>query len=120
MQPYLPAGVSLPYSNLTMLDIQSWVSQKAERIMFTYGEFDPWSARMFDPIKENADNHRYVVEHGNHGSTFWDLPNDSRDEAIQVLSRWFGKSPNLSINKSMNREKTLEELEYKIRRKLKL
>lgn len=120
LQMLLPEGVSLPYSNKAMLDIQAWVKNEAEKMLFTYGEFDPWTAGMFDPIRENADNHRYIVANGNHTSSFMNLPDALRNEFIQILSMWFNKSPKLDMNKFIQEEQYLEDVEINMRRKLKL
>ena len=89
---YPPNGVTKVFDPAPMLDIQTWVSTSAERILFIYGENDPWTAGAFDvpPAAQARDNHRYVVPSGNHGSRLSQLPEPQRSEAYALLARWLG------------------------------
>ena len=39
-----PEGITKPYSNESMLKIKSFLDTSAEKMLFIYGEYDPWSA----------------------------------------------------------------------------
>jgi hypothetical protein len=89
---YPPFGVTKAFDPAPMLDIQTWVSNSAEKILFLYGENDPWTAGAFEvPAAAQArDNHRFVVPNGNHGSHLALLPEPQRSEAYALLARWLG------------------------------
>lgn len=92
---YLPAGTSPTYDDATAMDdIDQWVKNDAERIMFVYGGADPWYAGAFDPGNA-ADTHLYVVPGGNHGSLIADLPAADKTDALDVIERWTGVRPSL-------------------------
>lgn len=105
---YTPKGVPLSYSNLLMKDVQAWTRNQSNRMMFVYGEFDPWSAAEF-PISQDANQrYKFVVPGGNHGSTFMDLPPSHRAAAIRILSVWLNKNP---VPASRRQARSLEKLE---------
>jgi hypothetical protein len=89
---YPPMGVAKVFDPAPMLDIQAWVKASAEKILFIYGENDPWTAGAFEvpPAALARDNHRFVVPNGNHGSRLSQLPEPQRDEAYSMLTRWLG------------------------------
>ena len=89
---YPPLGVTKIFDPAPMLDIQSWVNTSAEKILFIYGENDPWTAGAFEvpPAAQARDNRRYVVPGGNHGSHLSLLPEPQRSEAYTLLARWLG------------------------------
>lgn len=87
---YPPFGVTKTYSVAAMNDVQAWVSTEAQRLLFVYGENDPWTAGAFQvPAEAGArDNHLYIVPAGNHGSRLSQLPTPQRTEAYALLSTW--------------------------------
>lgn len=123
-EPYslLPIGVSVTYSDSAMKDVKDWVAKESQGIIFVYGEFDPWTAGAYVDINKDADNYNYVVPNANHLAGFSGLSEDLRAEALATLSRWFNKPlPLKSLNKKYkSKNDDLEEIEYKVRKKLKL
>lgn len=61
------------------------------RILFIYGQFDPWSAVM--PDDPHKDNIRFYIEPGgSHRTRILTFPEETRDEIIGLLSDWlYGK-----------------------------
>jgi PS-10 peptidase S37 len=89
----LPPGIKHHYTELPMKDIEHWVRDEAQNLMFIYGEFDPWSAGALKDVNANGDNHVYYVPQGNHTSSTNDLPLELKNEAESVVSRWLNKAP---------------------------
>jgi len=116
IEQYLPKDQNVSYREAAMQDIKSWVADKAEGIMFVYGEFDPWTAGAFRDIR-SGDNHFFLVEGGNHGVSFNSLKGAERDRAMSVLSRWFNKSE-VPLPSFDFRNTFLEDVEFKMRRNL--
>jgi PS-10 peptidase S37 len=75
-----------------MPEVQAFVGLFGKRLMFIYGENDPWVAGQFQVIAAQ-DSYKYIVPKGTHGSSFTDLPEPQRSESIATLSRWLGVSP---------------------------
>ena len=89
-KPYLPAGSGeYQYSNKTMLDVASWVDQNSEKIMYIYGEFDPWSAGKFDLGQSTQrDSLVFTAPAGNHGAKIAGLVDSEKLQAISKLKKW--------------------------------
>jgi hypothetical protein len=77
-----------------MADVAAWLSTEGERILFIYGETDPWSAGAFDPGGAK-DSHKFVVPGGNHGANIKGLDPADRTKALDALAAWTGVSPNV-------------------------
>ncbi|MFJ2772916.1 S28 family serine protease [Streptomyces sp. NPDC087300] len=84
----LPAAMRGTYENKTIADVDRWVKTKGKRMMFVYGENDPWSAEKFTP--SHRDSHRYVVPGANHGASIAKLPEPQQTEAVATIKRWAG------------------------------
>ncbi|HZJ55118.1 MAG TPA: S28 family serine protease [Myxococcaceae bacterium] len=95
-QTYLPSSVPTPvYGDAEMRDIQSWVTTQGSRLLFIYGEIDPWSAAAFE-LGQAADSFRLVAPGGNHLSGIHDLAAQDRAAALEALGRWAGVT--VSVN----------------------
>lgn len=86
----LPAGTTLDHDPAAMLDISAWLAGEGERLMFVYGEWDPWSGGAFDPSGA-IDTHVYWVAEQDHtGAVLGALPDAEFDEALAILEGWMG------------------------------
>lgn len=113
LQQYMPAdGKDIPYSSTLMHDVERWVRDDAENIVFVYGEFDPWSAGAF-PEGTGSGMHHFVVPRGNHSANFTELTGADRQKALSVLEEWFGRAP---VAKEFAKGSTLDELEFQARK----
>ena len=83
---FIPAGEVTTFDAAAMPDVNQWVATSARRMMFIYGEFDPWSSRMFEP--SSHDSHRFIVAGGNHGSNIAQLSDEDRATAQATLAQW--------------------------------
>ncbi|MEU6796465.1 S28 family serine protease [Nonomuraea wenchangensis] len=84
----LPAELRARHQPLPMLDVDLWVRGQSERMMFVYGQNDPWSAERFTP--SGRDSYLYVVPGANHGANIASLPDAEQREAVATLRRWAG------------------------------
>jgi hypothetical protein len=85
-----PVGVDVPTFDATaMMDIDNWVQTNGSRLMFIYGQWDPWSAGEY--VLGNAtQSSLYVHAQGTHGSEFGDLVTADREAAYQTIETWAG------------------------------
>jgi hypothetical protein len=84
---FLPAGTAPVFDAAVMPEVRDWVSANGERMMFVYGEHDPWSTRMYDPAAAR-DQVRYVDPGGNHGAKLRTLEAADRAAATARLEQW--------------------------------
>jgi len=109
-----PPGVPATYSPASMADVNSWAKTRSGRVMYVYGEYDPWGAARF-PIRPASDSFLFVEAGGNHGATVLTLSEADRAEAVETLARWLDKEPEPGAAKG---GPTLEDLEREALRRL--
>jgi len=84
------------YDPAAVFAAASWVREDAERVLFLYGQYDPWTAGAFD-LGSNRSVARYVVPAGTHGSAIGDLPDADETDALAALEDWTGVQPSLMV-----------------------
>ncbi|HEU4536366.1 MAG TPA: S28 family serine protease [Polyangiaceae bacterium] len=89
---YPPAGVPKPFDPAPLADVAAWLAAEAERVLFLYGEYDPWTAGAFAPSGAR-ETRSFVVPRGNHGAQLLDLPAAEREQAFAALASWTGVTP---------------------------
>lgn len=109
---YAPKGVPYTYSNALMKDVNSWVRNYSSKMLFVYGELDPWSAAMHPLNQDAKERYKFVVPGGNHSSTFMALPPSQKAAAIRILSGWLNKKP-VSVGRSPVPSLELIEAQYR-------
>ncbi|WP_030784293.1 S28 family serine protease [Streptomyces sp. NRRL S-920] len=82
----LPAAMRGTYNGATVADVDRWVKSSGRRMMFIYGQNDPWSAERFTPSRH--DSYRYEVPGANHGASIAALPEAERTKAVATIKRW--------------------------------
>ncbi|MBT2488753.1 aminopeptidase [Streptomyces sp. ISL-96] len=85
----LPADMRTSYDGRVIKDVDRWVATRGERMMFVYGQNDPWSAEQFKPSKH--DSHLYVAPNTNHGALISKLTPAERARAEATVKRWAGQ-----------------------------
>jgi len=87
-----PPGSNPTYDATVMADVAQWVAADGERLMFIYGEFDPWTAGAFD-LGAAADSFIFVDPGGTHGARIGRLDPEDMEAAMEILHRWTGVTP---------------------------
>lgn len=93
----VPDAIEPKHEPAAMLDVDLWLRLSGRRMLFVYGENDPWSAEKFAPGPGTRDSHWYTVPNGNHGSSIGALPTPLRTEATQILQKWMGVAVNTAV-----------------------
>jgi hypothetical protein len=88
----LPPGVTTVFDSEVMPDIEQWIATEGDRLMFIYGEYDPWTAGMVE-LGDATDSFIFVDPGGTHGSHIRTLESEDRDAALAILQRWTGVTP---------------------------
>lgn len=100
-QEDLPPGVPVrPLSQHLMREIHQWVRAHGNRLLFTYGQFDPWSDQRFTLGPGSRDSAIYTIAGGNHLSPYTDLPAAQAKAFVTKLKTWAGLSSSKNSAKS--------------------
>lgn len=75
-----------------MPDVAAWLAGEANRMLFVYGEYDPYSAAAFDPASA-PESARFFAPGGDHGSLIADLAPADQEAALALVSAWAGVAP---------------------------
>lgn len=94
----LPAELRRAHHPLPMVDVDLWVRTAAERMLFVYGENDPWGAERFTPSRR--DSALFVAPGANHGARIAQLSPDDAAQATAMLRRWAGTPATVEAQRS--------------------
>jgi hypothetical protein len=109
---YVPADISMRFNSRVMADVDRWVRTAGRRLMFLYGDNDPWGAEPFRLGRGTRDSYWYNVAGLNHsGRLIAQLPADQRAEATTALLRWTGQSAQAAPQVFNSRLDTYDELQ---------
>lgn len=92
VEDYPPLGVPKPFDPQVMEQVHAWVRDHGQRILFVYGENDPWTAGSYEP-NLGGDSHLFTVPGGNHGANLGRLPEPDLSTATAVLRGWIPSAP---------------------------
>ena len=84
----LPAELRRPHNPVPMVDVDLWVRTVSSRMIFIYGENDPWGAERFTPSRR--DSALFVAPGANHGANISRLSAADNADATAMLRRWAG------------------------------
>jgi hypothetical protein len=89
-------GKTPTFDPKSMKDVSDWLGTKGERILFVYGQTDPYSAAAFD-IGAAQDTFEFFAPGKNHSAALVNLVDADRSVAFDALERWTGKAPVLPV-----------------------
>jgi hypothetical protein len=82
------------YDPTAMFGILDFVDRSGDRLLFVYGEWDPWiKGRVV--LGQAADSQSYIVPEGTHAAEIRQLKSGECDTAAAMLERWTGVTPQL-------------------------
>lgn len=88
----LPAGLPAYDGGAAMHDIDAYVREQGDRLLFIYGEWDPWTASPFE-LGNATDSLLLVQAQGTHSARLARLAPADRDAAFARLEAWTGVAP---------------------------
>jgi hypothetical protein len=89
-QSYIPRDLVPRFQPLAMLDIDAWVKLLGRRLLFVYGQNDPWGAEPFRPGPGTKDSLTYTAAGWNHGANISRLTAAEAATATAAVQRWAG------------------------------
>ncbi|WP_127552516.1 S28 family serine protease [Actinoplanes sp. OR16] len=94
----LPEELRRRHNPVPMIDVDLWVKTASQRMLFIYGENDPWGAERFKPSKR--DSALFVAPGANHGANIARLNPADNAAATAMLRRWAGVTASVSTFKT--------------------
>ncbi len=85
-----------------MHDIDDFVENDGDRLLFVYGEWDPWTGGKYD-LGNATDSALFIQTQGTHGSRLTRLSSTDQDAAFAKLEDWTGVAVLSSSNKPAQR-----------------
>ncbi|MEV6343280.1 S28 family serine protease [Actinoplanes sp. NPDC051851] len=96
----LPPELRRRYDPRPMRDVDAWVRTSSERMLFVYGQNDPWSAERFTPSRH--DSALFVAPGANHGAKIAGLDAADNAAATAMLFRWAGVTASLAATDAVD------------------
>lgn len=90
----LPAGVPVYDGGAAMTDIDTFVKTESSRMLFIYGEWDPWTGGAYT-LGQAADSLLLVQPQGAHSARLGRLGEADRARAFEKLEAWTGVRPTI-------------------------
>ncbi|MGH3352953.1 MAG: aminopeptidase, partial [Nocardioides sp.] len=87
---FVPRDIKMRFDPSVMRDVDSWVRNHANQMLFVYGEADPWGAERFRPGARTEDSYVFTAPGMNHGANVAGLVADERDLATARILEWAG------------------------------
>ncbi|MEA5004937.1 MAG: S28 family serine protease [Rikenellaceae bacterium] len=87
---FLPEGSEYKFDNSLYKKLKKFVATTDKKMLFIYGEFDPWSSVKVDEPKN--DNVVVLVQpEGSHRARISNMPDSLKNEAIEIIKRWLSE-----------------------------
>lgn len=87
---FLPGGSEERFDKGLYRKLKRFVARTDEKMMFIYGEFDPWSAVKISEPKSSSIV-VFVQPAGSHRARINTLPEEMKREAVETLNRWLSE-----------------------------
>ncbi|ARZ70013.1 aminopeptidase [Streptomyces sp. HU2014] len=114
---YVARDIPMKFKPKAMADIDRWVRNDSRRMLFVYGQNDPWSGEPFNLGRNAAarDDYRFYAPGGNHGANIAQLVADDRAKATAEVLEWAGVAP-AAVRKDATHAKPLAPFDAKLDR----
>ncbi len=70
-----------------MKKVNHWLQTDADKMLFIYGEYDPWSATSV-VLNGNKKCKKYINPKGSHRTRIKSFPDSTKNEIIETLKKW--------------------------------
>lgn len=85
----LPTAAPAYDGGAAMRDVDGWVQQEGDRLLFVYGEWDPWTGGKFE-LGQATDSARFIQAQGSHAAKLAGLATADAAAAYVRLEAWTG------------------------------
>ncbi|MER7758313.1 S28 family serine protease [Streptomyces sp. NPDC097619] len=95
---FVPAAIPMKFQPNVMRDVDLWVRNNAERMLFVYGQNDPWGAEPFHLGYGSRDSYVLTAPGANHGARVSQLVESEKALATAKILKWAGVAPTAVLN----------------------
>jgi hypothetical protein len=82
-----PKNVSITYNPKPLQDVNTFIQNEGNNILYIYGEFDPWSSCAAN-VSDKTNAVKIVKKGGNHTTRIFNMSDDEREIAYKTLEDW--------------------------------
>ncbi|MFJ3924785.1 S28 family serine protease [Streptomyces sp. NPDC090022] len=90
---FVPRDIPMTFQPWAMADVDRWVRDNADRMLFVYGQNDPWGAEPFRIGYNARDSYVMTAPGANHGANVARLMEGERALATAKIQQWAGVAP---------------------------
>lgn len=85
-----PDGITKDFDPIPMKDIQTFLDNSAEDMLFIYGEYDAWSATAVELDKDAAKRevYKFVLPQGSHTTRIKSFSPEKQKEIYNIIDGW--------------------------------
>ncbi|MFE6483241.1 S28 family serine protease [Streptomyces sp. NPDC057757] len=87
---FVPRDISMRFQPSAMRDVDAWVRNNADHMLYVYGQNDPWGAERFRLGKGAHDSYVFTAPGLNHGANVAGLVADEKALATARILKWAG------------------------------
>ena len=87
---FLPAEIDYPYQPETMGKVQDYFDENDPKVIFIYGEYDPWTASAIE-FKKKSNMIKVVKKAGTHATRISTLPEKQREMVVDQIKEWLAQ-----------------------------
>jgi hypothetical protein len=89
----MPKGHSAFFNPEPMQDVNEWVENSGNYMLYIYGEYDPWSATAVN-LSDKTNAVKFVNPKGDHTTRIKSFPPQMQEEIYSTLESWLGQPLN--------------------------
>ncbi|MER6444748.1 aminopeptidase [Streptomyces venezuelae] len=90
---FVPRDIPMTFQPGAMADVDRWVRANADRMLFVYGQNDPWGAEPFHLGYTARDSYVMIAPGANHGANVAKLMDGEKALATSKILQWAGVAP---------------------------
>jgi hypothetical protein len=90
---FVPRDIPMTFQPRVMADVDNWVRDNANQMLFVYGQNDPWGSEPFHLGYGVRDSYVMTAPGANHGANVAKLLDGERELATAKILQWAGVAP---------------------------
>jgi len=87
----LPKGMQVKFDKTLYKRLMKFYKKNDPKIIFIYGQNDPWSATRIPTFKKKKNIQIYIQPNGSHRSRIKNMPQDIREMITRQIQQWLDK-----------------------------